>query len=263
MVSASQDSTVRLWSLELFTCIAVFRGHIGPVWDIDAAPNGCGPYFVTAAADRTARLWSSEHTQALRVFAGHLSDVDCVRFHPNGNYVITGSSDKTVRVWDIQTGSCTRLFTGHTKAVSCLACSPDGRYVASGDQGGFIKIWDISEGRLTRTIQGKLAKSPPAGNRPLSASTNCVYSLCFDRDGKLLTSSGSDQVVRIWDMAKLSSPSQTPAASIEECTPLLTFSTKQTPVLALQFNYRNVLIGAGPFLVGDLVPMTSTGASSS
>lgn len=74
LFSASQDGTVRMWSLCTFSSIVVYKGHYGPVWDLDIGPSG--HYFVTGSADRTARLWSTQGLQPLRLFVGHLSDVD-------------------------------------------------------------------------------------------------------------------------------------------------------------------------------------------
>ncbi|KAK4693020.1 transcription initiation factor TFIID subunit 5, partial [Phenoliferia sp. Uapishka_3] len=129
LLSASQDSTIRLWSLETFTNVVAYRGHREPVWDVEWGPRGI--YFASASRDRTARLWISDKTSAVRIFAGHLSDVNCVRFHPNSLYLATGSADRTCRLWDVQKGTCVRVFTGHRGSVSTLAISPDGRYLAS------------------------------------------------------------------------------------------------------------------------------------
>lgn len=74
LFSASQDATIRMWSLCTYSSIVVFKGHNGPVWDIDIGPSG--HYFVSGSADRTARLWSTQGLQPLRLFVGHLSDVD-------------------------------------------------------------------------------------------------------------------------------------------------------------------------------------------
>ena len=74
LLSASQDSTVRLWSLDTYTNIVAYRGHRDPVWDVEWGPRGV--YFATASRDRTARLWTTERIAAVRIFAGHLSDVD-------------------------------------------------------------------------------------------------------------------------------------------------------------------------------------------
>jgi transcription initiation factor TFIID subunit 5 len=245
LVSASQDGTARLWSLDTFSCVLVFRGHNYPIWDVDAAPLGVGPYFVTASADRTARLWSTEHVQALRIFAGHFSDVNVVRFHHNGNYVITGSADKTCRMWDIQSGNCVRLLAGHSRAVSCLAVSPDGRFLASGDGGGQIRFWDLADGRLVKVMQAKsslLKHSPGRANSPTA-----LYTLEFDRDGRILAAAGSNQMVQLWDVAKiLLTPSN--ATSVADDTGLLaSYPTKNTPITRLHFTYRNVLLGSGPF----------------
>jgi WD40 repeat protein len=55
------------------------------VWDVDF--SNIDYLFATSSHDRTARIWSTDRVTPLRVLAGHLSDVDCVKFHPNSNYV--------------------------------------------------------------------------------------------------------------------------------------------------------------------------------
>lgn len=70
-----------------------------------------------------------------RLFSGHVSDVDCLTFHPNCNYVASGSSDRSIRMWDCVTGSCVRLMTGHKAAVSCMAFSLDGRFLVRSHTG--------------------------------------------------------------------------------------------------------------------------------
>lgn len=260
MISVSQDSTARLWSLDTFSCVVAYRGHNCPIWDVDVAPLGVGPYFVTASADRTARLWATEHIQALRIFAGHLSDVNVVKFHPNGNYVLTGSADKTCRMWDIQSGACVRLFAGHSRGISALAVSPDGRFLASGDQSGQLRLWDLADGRLVKAIQPKPTHIKVNLTRTTNGSPIMIpYSIDFDRDGRILATAGADQIVRLWDVAKLllsssSSSSSLPSSGSNTTTPVLddtgllaSYPTKQTPITKLHFTYRNVLLGAGPF----------------
>jgi transcription initiation factor TFIID subunit 5 len=75
LLSGSQDGTVRLWSLDTYSNLVVYRGHgRDPVWDVEWGPMGV--YFATASRDRTARLWSSDRVTPLRMYTGHLSDVN-------------------------------------------------------------------------------------------------------------------------------------------------------------------------------------------
>ncbi|KAK1931587.1 Transcription initiation factor TFIID subunit 5 [Phytophthora citrophthora] len=273
-LTASGDSTVRLWSLAAKSNLVVYRSHQGaPVWDVSFAPLGY--YFATCSMDRTARLWSTDHTTPLRVFAGHLSDVDCVRFHPNHNYLATGSSDKTVRLWDVQTGKCVRVFTGHFRGVQCLAFSRNGRYLASSGEDQYINIWDLQAGKRLETLMGHKAM---------------VTSLDFSQESTILASGGLDSTVRLWDMKALTEKPTTFSAlsgamedlhmsSAEVDTPngtqlpgrsrfvkpvpmvrtgavqelpssrflLKTLRSKQTPMYRVHFTPRNLLLAGGIF----------------
>lgn len=259
MVSASQDGTARLWSLDTYSCITVFRGHRLPIWDVDVAPLGAGPYFVTGGADRTARLWCTENVQPLRIFAGHLSDVEVVRFHPNGNYILSGSSDRTIRMWDVQTGACVRILTQSSASspISALSVTPDGRFLISGDRSGAIRVWDLADARLLRTIlqpEDTSSSSTESGAtesfETKSKSIAIPYTIDFDRDGRIMATGGSDFAIRLWDLAKLTANSGVNNASNptdSHSALLATYPTKYTSTLRLHFTTRNVLLCAGLF----------------
>ncbi|KAM6330262.1 transcription initiation factor TFIID subunit 5 isoform 2-T2 [Podargus strigoides] len=128
LLSCSEDGTVRLWSLQTFTCLVGYKGHNYPVWDTQFSPYGY--YFVSGGHDRVARLWATDHYQPLRIFAGHLADVTCTRFHPNSNYIATGSADRTVRLWDVLNGNCVRIFTGHkVQWITQFACGMHSKHL--------------------------------------------------------------------------------------------------------------------------------------
>ena len=184
LVSSSEDRSVRLWSLDTYTALVVYKGHDRPVWDVKFGPFG--HYFATASHDHTARLWSTDHIHPLRIFSGHLSDVDTLAWHPNSAYLATGSSDKTVRLWDIQRGTSVRLFSGHTAPVTALAISPDGKTLASAADDATISIWDVGSGKKMKTMRGHGKTS--------------IYSLNFSMEGSTLVSGGADNTVRVWSV---------------------------------------------------------------
>ena len=184
LLSSSADSTIRLWNLDLFQQLVVYKGHIGPVWDVRWGPFG--HYFVTAGHDKTGRIWSTDKIRHLRMLAGHDDGVDVVAFHPNSAYVFTASSDKTVRMWSLTNGNAVRMFTGHAAGVTTLTCSPCGKILASADENGWICLWDLASGRLIKNMRGH--------------GKGGVWSLSFSVEGTVLVSGGQDCTVRIWDV---------------------------------------------------------------
>lgn len=251
LVLASQDKTVRLWSLDAYQALVSYKGHLLPIWDVKFLPMG--HYFVTGSHDQTARLWATDHIYPLRIFAGHINDVDCVDFHPNSNYVFTGSLDRLCRMWDVQTGNCVRVFMGHTQPVNCMAVSPDGRWLASAGEDLVINIWDCGLGRRLKTMKGH--------------GRQLIYSLAFSRDGLVLVSGGADNTVRVWDVKKNTNDAGpepeafTDGADtrskgqdknrkeiIASSDHMTAYFTKKTPVYKVHFTRRNLCLAGGAFM---------------
>ncbi|XP_063289633.1 transcription initiation factor TFIID subunit 5 [Pelobates fuscus] len=240
LLSSSEDGTVRLWSLQTFTCLVGYKGHNYPVWDAQFSPYGY--YFVSGGHDRVARLWATDHYQPLRIFAGHLADVVCTRFHPNSNYIVTGSTDRTVRLWDVLNGNCVRIFTGHKGPIHTLAFTPNGKFLASGGTDSRVLLWDIGHGMLVGDLK---------------SHTNTVYALKFSRDGEILASGSMDNTVKLWDTVKAFEDLETDDFTSstghinlhENSQDLLlgSFLTKSTPVINLHFTRRNLLLAAGAY----------------
>lgn len=211
LLSASEDTTVRLWNMQDMECLVSYRGHNYPVWGVSSSPIGI--YFASCSHDNTARLWSSDTLYPLRVFVGHLSGVDVCSFHPNGNYLATGSCDRTCRLWDIQSGNSVRVFTGSKGAINTLAFSPSGKQLAAAGEDGIIHIWDIASCDTMVTHKGHE-----------DAILGIAYSPC----GKLLASCSHDNTIRVWD---------TNTSQSVTC-----FDTENDTVHHLNFTHKNNLV---------------------
>lgn len=263
LLSASEDKTIRLWSLDMWTCLVAYRGHDNPIWDLKWGPYG--HYFLTGSNDRTARLWATDHIEPLRIYVGHDNDVDCVAFHPNNLYVFTGSCDRTVRMWHITGGNCLRLFTGHTGNVTAIACSPDGKTLASADDVGNIILWTLETGRRKKRMRGH--------------GKGGIWSLSWSVESTVLVSAGADQTVRVWDIlmetnestgkgtdgsaaAKADGAQTTKGASGAPVTggkkasketgvsadQISAFQTKDSPVYKVMFTRMNLVLAGGAYL---------------
>jgi transcription initiation factor TFIID subunit 5 len=260
LLSSSADYTIRLWSLDTWTNLVVYRGHQSPVWDVRFCPHG--HYFVSASADRTARLWSTPQIAPLRIFAGHDSDVETVAWHPNGAYVFTGSGggDKTVRMWEIVRGSAVRLFTGHTGNITALSCSPSGHIIASADDRGEIILWSLPTGRLVKRMRGH--------------GRGGIWSLDWSVESTVLVSGGADGTVRVWDVqpnkesqgkvvgeggagtkidgASVGGGAVTKSKSKKDVVvspdQISAFPTKKSPVYKTRFTQMNLVMAGGAYM---------------
>lgn len=222
LVSVSFDTTMRLWSLNDFSCTAVYRGHSSPIWGVAISP--ISNYVATASQDKTARVWSLEMTYPLRIMAGHLNDVTCVKFHPNGSYIATGSVDKTVRLWSVTDGNMVRVMGSlqNQGAVYSLAFSPNGQYLASGGDDKSVWIWDIATGSVLFQLAGQEKR---------------VVSVDWSHDGSTVAAACYDGVVLLWSLD-----------NEQACTGDITsktYHTKCSTLLSLQYSQKNTLVAVG------------------
>lgn len=259
LLSSSADKTVRLWSLDTWQCMVVYKGHDRPVWDLRWGPFG--HYFVSGGSDRTARLWVTDHIRQQRIFVGHDQDVDCVCFHPNSAYIFTASCDHTVRMWAVTTGNAVRMFTGHTGNITAMECSRDGKLLASADDQGSIFLWDLAPGRLLKRMRGH--------------GKGGIWSLSWSVESAVLVSGGADGTVRVWDVsapqdatqgrviseggagAKLDAANPSAAGQSKKkkgkdvvVSPdqISAFPTKKSPVYKVKFTNMNLVVAGGAYL---------------
>ncbi|KAF2084520.1 WD40 repeat-like protein [Saccharata proteae CBS 121410] len=258
LLSCSADKTIRLWSLETWTCLTAYKGHNQPVWDVQWGPFG--HYFLSASHDRTARLWTTDHPAPHRLYVGHDDDVDAIAWHPNGAYIFTASSgDRTIRMWHIN-GNALRMFTGHTGAITAISCSPNGKRLASADDKGDMFLWDIAAGSRIKRMRGH--------------GKGGIWSLSWSVESSVLVSGGADGTVRVWDVLAETSESSGAAgaggatgangkvvgeggAGVKKkgemvVTPdqISAFPTKKSPVYKVGFTRMNLVLAGGAYLPG-------------
>jgi len=97
VVTASRDTTARLWDVASGKELHVLREHVGGVSSAAFAPDG--KTVVTASGDKTARLWDVASGKELHVLRGHENWVNSAAFAPDGKTVVTASGDNTARLW--------------------------------------------------------------------------------------------------------------------------------------------------------------------
>jgi WD40 repeat protein len=224
-VSASDDSTLKVWDLETGRTLRTLEGHSGIVYGVAVTPDG--KRAVSASSDKTLKVWDLETGRALRTLEGHSDSVDGVAVTPDGKRAVSASSDKTLKVWDLETGALLRTLEGHSGWVHGVAVTPDGKRAVSASYDNTLKVWDLETGRALRTLEGHSSAVlgvavTPDGKRAVSASDDKtlkvwdletgralrtleghrgpVYGVAVTPDGKRAISASWDNTLRVWDL---------------------------------------------------------------
>ncbi|KAI9729081.1 MAG: U3 small nucleolar RNA-associated protein 13 [Chrysothrix sp. TS-e1954] len=168
--SASQDRTVKIWSLEDGEAVGVLRGHKRGIWSAKFAPvdtpaitsetgqvNGARGLMLTGSGDKSVKIWSLVDYSCLRTFEGHTNSVLKVLWLPQrqsglsetaslankqeSTCVASAAGDGLVKIWDAPSGELAATLDNHTDRVWALAISPKTSDVISGGGDGVLTFW--------------------------------------------------------------------------------------------------------------------------
>jgi U3 small nucleolar RNA-associated protein 13 len=160
--SASQDKTVKIWSVEEGEVLGVLRGHRRGVWSVKFAPKDTpsisgesGPtagkgLILTGSGDKTLKLWSLFDYSCLRTFEGHANSVlkvcwlNIPKPEDRGRKHIQISSaggDGLVKIWDANTGEVECTLDNHEDRVWALTVNPITNMVISGSGDSTVTFW--------------------------------------------------------------------------------------------------------------------------
>jgi U3 small nucleolar RNA-associated protein 13 len=159
--SASQDRTVKIWSVEEGEVQGVLKGHKRGVWSVKFAPKDTpsiigdnGPaagkgLILTGSGDKTVKIWSLSDYSCLRTFEGHTNSVLKVAWlnipkTDNGKkhiQVASAGGDGLVKVWDANTGDEACTLDNHEDRVWALTVHPVTNMIVSGSGDSTVTFW--------------------------------------------------------------------------------------------------------------------------
>lgn len=131
-------------------------------------------------------------------------------------------------------------MTGHKSPIHVLVFSICGRYLASAGADCKVLIWDLAHGHLVAELLSH--------NKP-------IHTLSFSRCGNLLASGSLDCTLKLWDFTKIADDSSSEDVNIShnpevksgDSYLLRSFATKNSPLIALHFTRRNLLLAVSMF----------------
>lgn len=178
-LSASVDSTIRLWCIRTRTCLAVYQAHLNTVWKIKFNPKGY--YFASGSSDCTAKLWTLDRVSPVRLFIGHIADVTLVDFLVNCLFLVSSGLDNRIIFWEIASGTKVRVLFHYQETVTSLTISPSGLYMVSGSEEGSLIFWD-----LTRFIRVNCWELEAKDQKTGTEKRNKINFICYAGDESYL-----------------------------------------------------------------------------
>ncbi|MEX1369271.1 MAG: FHA domain-containing protein [Nannocystaceae bacterium] len=196
LVSASTDSTARIWRIEqgkVDEQTAIVLPHSDEITQLAISEDG--DLLLTGTLTK-AVLWklsAIDPNAPVRIFSKHESDITAVALGPRGRWAATGSDDQRAMLYDLSKKRPTEyVLRGHADTVRVLAFSPtpSPKYLATGSDDKSIRLWNLQ------------SEHPDEGSIVLSDHEGGINDLAWSPDGRWLISASNDGTIRLWDTRK-------------------------------------------------------------
>ncbi len=230
VVSASDDTTLRIWRVGKCDTAVVLRGHADKVWA--AVFTREGNEVVSAGFDACVKRWHVASGAELHSANGgaNAQGAVCLALSADGRRLATGGFDSLVRLWELGASTPSATWQGHSDTVWAVAFAADGQRVYSGSFDGTIRVWDVAAGVCIATWTEAVPEArgwkrafalAPAGDTLLcggadsprewdlatgrlqapfaSGRDTSVVALAVSADGRWLATGGLDGHLAIWD----------------------------------------------------------------
>lgn len=196
-VSASDDGTIRLWSVSACKEIQILKKVIAKyslAMAVAFSPTG-KEILVGISEKPSLKLLDSNTGKEIRTY-----DIDWnirkVSFSPDGKNALSISTYDEPSLWNVASGKIIRklyrqsgIFSYLFSSAGSWICgnfSPDGKFILGGSSDGKIRLWETTSGKEIWSI---------------SAHDKSVNDVTFSPSGEMIVSTSNDASIKIINTA--------------------------------------------------------------
>ena len=204
IISASKDTTIRIWNFKSIKQEAVLSGHIGPVTTIGITDDN--KYIISGSKDTTIRIWSLPDRIQESILQRHTTDVHYVSVTSDNKYIISASIDCTIGIWNLRDRILEAVLDENSKISKLtsisndsmiprkiITISKDGKLIVSCCNNA-IFVWNIPEKRKESNLT------------PKTFDSEYICSLAVTTDNELIFAGYSAGDIIIWNHRKCTRP---------------------------------------------------------
>lgn len=189
LLSAGVDKSTVVWDSSNWEVKQQFGFHQAPTLDVDWQNNSS---FASCSTDKIIHICRIGVDKPIKSFQGHTSDVNAIKWDPQGSLLASCSDDLSAKIWSIKQDSWVFDLQGHKKGIYTVAWSPTGPatacpnaplILASASYDTTVKLWELERGSCVLS---------------LAKHQEPVYSLAFSPDGRYIASGSFDRGINIW-----------------------------------------------------------------
>ncbi|KAH9857429.1 nuclear distribution protein PAC1 [Lenzites betulinus] len=153
LVSASDDSTMKVWDWDTGEMERTVQGHTRRVSDCEY--DSKGKYLVSGSHDLFIKLWDVDNEyKNISTFRGHEHSISTVRFLPGDDRIVSASRDQSVRIWEVATTHCIKVFKPHGEWIRAAIPSVDGRLLLTSSMDHTSRVIDAATGATKAEFRG-------------------------------------------------------------------------------------------------------------
>ncbi len=190
LITASEDSKIKIWDLLTKQEISTLIGHSGIIFSLIIDINN--KYIISGDSNSIVNIWDLTTKQLLLSLKEHNGSILSLLLTLDNKYLISTSADRSVKIWEfnleILNNSPKSLLTltEHNSIINTLTITQDNQYIVLGSNDGKIIIWDLINKQQIISLFGH-----DFGVTSLAVTLNNTY----------LISAGEDRTIKVWDLA--------------------------------------------------------------
>ncbi|KAK2766947.1 hypothetical protein FQN54_006262 [Arachnomyces sp. PD_36] len=158
LVSASSDSTVRVWRphSESSSGLPPSIGKHGDYVKCLASPGNHADWVASGGLDHHIYIWDlNGGGEKLKINTGQEERIpkgSVYSLSAKGSILASGGPESVVKVWDPKSGKLITKFVGHTSNVRDILINQDGDTIMTASSDQTIKLWSMTAGRCMHTL---------------------------------------------------------------------------------------------------------------